>query len=99
MVDLALSSELLRTARAATGMTQEAAARRAGLPLRTLTRAEAGHVEIRATSLAKLAMAYGVPMEAFFAHPPNGEAALHLAHPPDGGAPSDEPPAVGEAAA
>lgn len=86
MVNLALSPARLRSAREARKLTQEAAARLVDVSLRTITRAEAGEVELRALTLARLALAYGVPQEFFFdGHPADREAICTCVHPPSGG--------------
>ena len=75
MIDLALSPRRLRSARTSKSLTQERSAQLAGITLRTLTRAEAGETELRASAVARLALVYGVPMEHLFEAATEGSGA------------------------
>lgn len=59
--------ERLRLTRAATGKTIKEVAAEAGITARTLSRIEAGKVEFRILTLAKISLVYKIPPEELLA--------------------------------
>lgn len=69
-----LSPERIAAARGAAGMTQAAAAIAAGVSVGTIRNAEAGAFTPRADALARMADAYGVPIDSLFVvHAPEAD--------------------------
>ena len=64
-----ISPELIRDAREAAGLTQDAAAAATGLTRATIQNAETGRRRPAGYVLAAMARAYGVPMDAFVGTP------------------------------
>lgn len=86
-----LSPEQLREARQSSGLTQEQVARKIGVTLRTVARAELGEGGFNVSTLHRIAQLYERPMESFLkcGHPTDGEADCVAAHPPSGGEAAD----------
>ena len=64
MTDLvAAAGERIRAKRESKGLLQRELAAAADLPLRTIGRIERGEVDVRLSTLAKIAVALGVPLK------------------------------------